>query len=91
MRELVSEKDKSCTRSQCMFNRPSVNSVYKGENSFRAFGPIVWDQMLPNEYKSCNSLLEFKNKIKKWIPKNCVCRLCKNYLPHVGFTTISTN
>ena len=91
MRELVSEKDKSCTRSQCMFDRPSVNSVYKGENSFRAFGPIVWDQMLPNEYKSCNNLLEFKNKITKWIPKNCVCRLCKNYLPHVGFTTISTN
>ena len=89
MRELVSEKGKTFTRSKCMFDRPRVNSVYKGENSFRAFGPIVWDQMLPEEYKSYNSLHEFEKNIKNWVPENCVCRLCKNYLAHVGFTSIS--
>ncbi len=71
------------------FVRPKVNTVYKGENSFRNFGPIVWDHMLPNEYKSCSSLIEFKKAIRAWIPDNCPCRLCKNYIKGLGFVTIS--
>ena len=35
------------TRSNAAFRRPSVNLVYNGELSFRNFGPIVWDDMLP--------------------------------------------
>ena len=33
------------------FVRPRVYSVYKGEWSLRWFGPSVWDNMLPENYK----------------------------------------
>ena len=74
------------TRSNRQFKKPKVRTVYKGENSLRYFGPVVWDEMLSNEYKNYTSLLEFKNAIKEWVPMNCNCRLCKTYLPRIGFT-----
>ena len=30
-------------------------------------------------------LSAFKSEIKKWWPQNCLCRLCKRYLPNIGF------
>ena len=76
------------TRSNRDFLRPNLETVFKGELSFRSFGPIVWDLMLPNEYKNLRSLEMFKSKIKEWIPENCHCRLCKEYIPGVGFIDI---
>ena len=35
-------------RSGASFLRPLVNSVYNGEQSFRSFGPVVWDTMASN-------------------------------------------
>ena len=71
-----------------VFHRPNVNSVYKGEHSVRNFGPIVWDHMVPNEIKALATLEEFKTKIKSWQPENCPCRLCKTYVHQVGFVTL---
>ena len=68
------------TRSKASFHRPKVNTVYKGESSLRCFGPIVWDCMLPQNIKEISDLKDFKHKIKTWVPKNCVCRLCKVYV-----------
>ena len=89
MREIFSEKGVSSTRSQGTFIRPRVNTVYKGENSFRSFGPVVWDQMIPTEFKSYTSLSKFKKAIKTWTPENCTCRLCKPYIAQLGFTSVS--
>ena len=77
------------TRKANTFSRPKVNTVFKGDNSLRIFGPIVWNNMLPENLKACSSLSEFKSKIKLWIPENCPCRLCKNYIKDLGFVTIS--
>ena len=33
----------------------------------------------------CLSLSAFKKGIKKWQPKNCPCRLCKQYVLNLGF------
>ena len=33
--------------------------------------------LVPNEYKTIESLADFKVKIKTWVPENCHCRLCK--------------
>ena len=38
--------------------------VYNGEGSLRSFGPIVWNNLLPNKYKSAENVENFKNKIK---------------------------
>ena len=39
-------------RSNNTFLRPKVNTAYNGEGSLRSFGPIVWNNLLPNKYKS---------------------------------------
>ena len=81
--------DGRATRMGDKFVRPKVNKVYKGENSLRIFGPIVWNTMLPNKLKVCPNLAEFKNSIKSWLPKNCPCRLCKTYIKGVGFIKVA--
>ena len=63
-------------------------TVCNGEQSLRWFGPIVWDTMVPNDLKTINDLVDFKQKIKKWVPKNCMCRLGKNYISDLGFVTL---
>ena len=64
---------------------PNANSEYMGKLSLRWFGPVVWETMLPKSYKSITVLEKFKEDIKKWVPDNCKCRLCKEYLGKVGF------
>ena len=71
------------------FARPPIKKIYKGENSLRNFGPVVWNTMLPEKLKICSSLPEFKTLIKPWIPENCPCRLCKYYIQGLGFINVS--
>ena len=73
------------TRSGDIFVRPKIHKVFKGENSIRNFGPIVWNNMVPDNLKKCSNLAEFKKSIKLWTPRNCPCRLCKIYVKDVGF------
>ena len=76
------------TRSNALFLRPNVNTTYMGEQSLRYFGPIVWDTMVPENLKGLTDLNDFKNKIKLWLPRNCACRLCKDYIQYLGFATL---
>ena len=73
------------TRTGDRYIRPNVNTVKKGENSLRYFGPIVWNEMLPSDLKVHTSLDEFKINLKKWIPTNCPCKICKLYVKDIGF------
>ena len=66
------------------FSRPLVKSVYHGSESLSFLRPKIWD-MLPDDYKDIDNLNIFKNKIKKWKPENCPCRLCKVYINSIGF------
>ena len=77
------------TRMGDKFARPNVNKVCMGEHSLRSFGPVVWNNMLPEKCKGCISLNEFKNSIKSWVPDNCPCTLCKNYVKGLGYVKIS--
>ena len=77
------------TRTGDTFARPNVNSVYNGEQSLRCFGPIVWNEMLPNVLKDCKSLDEFKCRIKSWIPEHCPCKLCKTFIAGLGYTNLT--
>ena len=71
-------------RSRADLVAPSVNSVYKGKNSLRYLGSIIWNS-LPIEIRDSETLFAFKSKIKVWYPDNCECRLCKEYIEGVGF------
>ena len=76
------------TRSKASFHRPNVNKVYKGEMSLRSFGPLVWNTMVPDNLKQITELADFKEKISAWVPNNCPCRLCKDYISNIGFVTL---
>ena len=76
------------TRSNASFHRKNVNTVYNGEQSLRSFGPIVWDTMIPEKLKKITNLVDFKEKISAWVSENCTCRLCKDYIPNLGFVTL---
>ena len=71
-------------RSDNNFASRHVNSVYHGTESLSFLGPKIWEQV-PPELKALESLNIFKAQIKKWIPLNCPCRLCRTYLPQISF------
>ena len=58
---------------------PFVNIIHNGTESIPYLGEI--------KQKSCLSI--FKESIKKWVPYNFPCRLCKTYLYETGF--VETN
>ena len=68
---------------------PRVNTEYMGKHSLRYFGPVVWDIMLPRCYKQIANLDKFKIDIKRWVPDNCKCRLCKTYIGGLGFINVT--
>ena len=76
-------------RGKDRFLRPNVKSVTYGDKSLRIFGPKIWNEMIPENLKSRVSLESFKESIKGWIPTNCKCDLCQDYIQGVGFVNIT--
>ena len=73
------------TRSNSTFhNYNKPRTVNYGLETLRCLGPKVYD-MIPNDIKTSTSEHVFKTKIKKWIPTQCPCRLCLDYIPNVGY------
>ena len=71
-------------RNKNPFQTSNVCSVFYGQETIYFRGPKIWI-LVPAEIKESKSLLEFKNKIKKWKPIGCKCRICKTYVNNLGF------
>ena len=69
------------------FRIRSVKSVYHGSESISYLGPKIWE-IVPAKIKETNSLNSFKIEICKWVPQSCLCRLCKQYISGVGFSSV---
>ena len=82
--DLFKVSESRTTRAGSQFIRTDDKTVFFGEMSLSSFGPIVWNEMLPEDLKNCEDLSSFKSKIKSWIP-NCRCRLCREYIQGLGF------
>ena len=78
------KNNRYCLRSNSTLQRPNIQSVYNGENSLSYYAPIMWD-LVPMEIKNSNSLEIFIRKIRHWKPQYCPCRLCKVFIPNLGF------
>ena len=75
----------SSTRSNSLFyNKSNPKKVSSGLETLRHLGPRIWN-IIPLEIRESESLSLFKGKIKKWTPVNCPCRLCKTFIPMLGF------
>ena len=66
------------------FRLPLARRAYHGTESISYLESIIWD-IVPIELNNAQSLNSFKKSIRKRIPNNCPCRLCKSYVDGVGF------
>ena len=71
-------------RHDFLIKQCNIRSVYYGTETASFIGPKIWN-ILPNTCKDATSLKSFKVNLKRWIPENCPCRLCKTYIQRVGF------
>ena len=89
MKVLFKEKHSGINlRSQMNYHIPKINTVAFGENSLRYLGPKIWE-LVPKEIRDSQSMETFKSAIKKWIPWDCPCRLCRKYIQSVGFVDVA--
>ena len=71
-------------RHDSYFAITNVKSVYYDMESLSNLGPRIWN-LVPDKLKQLVDIHAFKKELKKWRLENCPSRLCKTYIPHVGF------
>ena len=71
-------------RNKPTFYTRRVRSVFKGTESLSYIAPKIWE-LVPEKIKKAESLSNFKTLIKQWKPIKCPCRICRPYIPQVGF------
>ena len=71
-----------------IFKTFNVKTVYWGTETLAHLGPRIWS-IIPTDMKKL-SLSKFTNQIRTWKPVECPCRICKTYVPKVGFVNVST-
>ena len=71
-------------RSKHTFTTRIVKTVYYETESLSYLASKVWE-LIPNNIKSLESLPKSKKAMKNWKPGVCPCRLCRPYIPQVGF------
>ena len=76
-------------RSRSELTVPSINTVFKGQNSISYFGSVIWNS-IPAELRGINFFQVFKSEIKSWRPTNCPCRVWKNHIENLGFVNIAS-
>ena len=74
-------------RSQTDFFRNTSNTTKLSLNSLRYFASKVWS-MTPIEVKNSSSVEMFKNKISRWEPNDCGCKLCQDKLYSIGYVNL---
>ena len=71
-------------RNDCTWASSNIHTVYNGTETISFRGPKTW-MLLPDNIKESKSLYDFKTNVKKWKPEGCTCRLCKIFIPGIGF------
>ena len=74
-------------RTTSHFRSRKIRTTKYGIETPSYLGPKLWN-LVPNEYKTIESLADLKAKIKIWVPENCPCRLCKTYIHQAGFMVL---
>ena len=63
---------------------PKARTVNYGIETLRFRGPVVWN-LIPDDIKASKDLESFKSSIENWKPQGCNCRLCKEFIPNLGY------
>ena len=85
MVEVFKLKDTSYNfRTDALFSSGNFRTVNYGLQSMRYLAPKIWN-LVPENIKESPSLKSFKRGIKQWVPYGFPCRLCRQYIPGLGF------
>ena len=85
MQELfIENSDHHSLRSKRFWNVPRVRTTAFGTETIRFRGPKIWEN-LPLNLREAETLPIFKSKIKDLRNIHCTCRLCKDFVPNLGF------
>ena len=90
MNEIFFEREQielTLRKKNSEFVIPQTRTVYKGDDSLRHLGPLIWNIIL-QDIKSLRTLRAFKEKIKTWHPCKYPCRLCRPYIQFGHINTI---
>ena len=71
-------------RKDTTFVERNISTMTYGEQSISYLAPRIW-KLVPKDIKEIPTLKMFKHKVKSWIPEECPCRLCRTYIPNLGF------
>lgn len=61
---------------------PSISNESKGRNALRYHGSVLSNNN-PYEIRNLKDLSTFTEKIEKWKPDSCKCRIRKPYVAYV--------
>ena len=62
----------------------NIKTVKYGMESLSYRLDKTWN-LVPLSIRNSKTLSEFKSRIKVWKPVGCDCKLCKTYIPNLGF------
>ena len=71
-------------RQDVSFQSYNIKTVLYGTETLSYLGLRIWN-LVPFDIRDCSIEQIFRQKIKKWKPDRCPCRLCKTYIPNLGF------
>ena len=71
-------------RTEKLWEIQNVRTTIYGTETISFRGPEIW-RNVPKESKNSKTLSQFKRNIKVWKPIGCTCRLCRPYIPNLGF------
>ena len=71
-------------RRKTVFQKRNVRTERYGIESLTYLGPKIWE-LVPNDIKSSESLEVFKSKIKSWKTTECPYKICKQFVPNLGY------
>ena len=84
MKDVSILKEKCIYNSREMFVTKNIRSEHYGKESLSYLGPKIWN-IVPSDIKTSTSLKDFKQKIRKWKPDKCPCKLCKTFIAGIGY------
>ena len=71
-------------RNKRLWQVRNVKTGIYGTETVSFMGAKIWE-LIPNDIKDSNTLQEFKRKVKLWKPCGCPCKLCKIFIPDLGY------
>ena len=66
------------------FQSERKRTVFNGSEILSYRAPQLWT-LFPEEIKQRNTINLFKSGVKQWICKEFPCKLCKVFVPNLGF------